>query len=151
MNTLTQINKPNKDDQQLAMASYDALAAVLQQMKGTHTEIEIEETQEKIKIPLSALRLLGDILHAMSLGRPFTVAPVAAEVTTQMAAELLGCSRPHIVKLLETGQLSFTKVGKHRRLQLEDVLQYKKQMKQTQKQQLIDLMKSDEEAGLYDS
>ncbi len=30
-------------------------------------EIEIEETNDKIKIPLSALKLLGDILMAMGM------------------------------------------------------------------------------------
>jgi excisionase family DNA binding protein len=41
-------------------------------------------------------------------------------MTTQAAAELLGCSRP----LLEEGQISFTKAGKHRRVKYEDVVTY---------------------------
>ena len=30
---------------------------------------------------------------------PISVVPIATEMTTQAAAELLGCSRPHFVKL----------------------------------------------------
>jgi hypothetical protein len=55
------------------------------------------------------------------------------------------------VKLLEKGELNYTKVGKHRRLKFEDVMDYKIQMKANQKQHIIDIMQSDEESELYDS
>lgn len=151
MEVFKNINKPSKDEQKVAIASYDALASVLKQLKSENPEIEIEETEERIKIPLSALKLLGDILEAMSKGKPFSLVPFATEVTTQKAAEMLGCSRPHFVKLLEDGEIAFTKVGKHRRVKFEDVMEYKKKMKAIQKKHIIDIMKSDEELGLYDS
>lgn len=151
METYNNINKPSKDEQRLAIESYDALASVIEQLKSENPEIEIEETQERIKVPLSALKFLGEILKAMSQGKPFSLVPVATEVTTQKAAEIIGCSRPHLVKLLEEGQIEYTKVGKHRRVKFEDVMKYKKKMKRTQKQDIIDIMKSDEELGLYDS
>ena len=151
MDPFTNINKPSKEEQRIAMASYDALAAVIRELKSNNPEIEIEETQERIKIPLSALKLLGEILEAMSKGKPFSLVPIATEVTTQKAAEILGCSRPHLVKLLESGEIEFTKVGKHRRVKFEDVMQYKKKMKSTQKNHLIDMMQSDEDIGLYDT
>ncbi|PIB28714.1 excisionase [Maribacter sp. 4U21] len=151
MNTFKNINKPSKDEQRIAIESYDALAAVIKELKSKNPEIEIEETQERIKIPISALKLLGDILEAMSQGKPFSLVPFATEVTTQKAAEMLGCSRPHFVKLLEDGEIDFTKVGKHRRIKFEDVMEYKRKMKAKQKKRIIDIMKSDEELGLYDS
>jgi hypothetical protein len=49
------------------------------------------------------------------------------------------------------GKLAYTKVGKHRRIMQEDVLLYKKQMKASQKQHIIDIKHGDEETGLYDS
>ena len=87
----------------------------------------------------------------MGQGKIVSLVPVATEVTTQAAAEMLGCSRPHLVKLLEEGKIAFTKVGKHRRIQYDDISNYKKQMKAQQKQHLIDIMNADEETGLYDS
>lgn len=151
METFKKINRPSKDEQKLAIESYDALVSVIEQLKLDHPEIEIEETQERIKIPVSALKFLGEILKAMSQGKPFSLVPIATEVTTQKAAEILGCSRPHLVKLLEEGEIAYTKVGKHRRVRFEDVMNFKRKMKQRQKQHIIDLMKSDEELGLYDS
>ncbi|WP_108869533.1 helix-turn-helix domain-containing protein [Aquimarina aquimarini] len=151
METYKKINKASKDEQKLAMESYDALVSVIEQLKSENPEIEIEETQERIKIPLSALKFLGEILKTMSQGKSFSLVPVATEVTTQKAAEIIGCSRPHLVKLLEGGEIEYTKVGKHRRIKFEDVMNYKKRMKKIQKQNIIDIMKADEELGLYDS
>jgi len=145
------IKKPSKKEQIAAMESYNALAATLEVLSSENPEIEIEETADKIKIPLKALKLLAKILKATSQGKPISVVPIATEMTTQAAAELLSCSRPHLVKLLKEGKIPFTMVGRHRRVKFEDVKNYKKEMKMKQEQFLIDMMKSDEELGLYDS
>ncbi|MBD0779226.1 helix-turn-helix domain-containing protein [Maribacter sp. ANRC-HE7] len=151
METYNNVNKASKEEQKVAIQSYDALTSVIKELKSNNPEIEIDETQERIKIPLSALKLLGEILEAMSKGKPFSLVPMATEVTTQKAAEILGCSRPHIVKLLEKGKIDFTKVGKHRRVKFEDVMKYKRKMKEAQKKHIIEIMESDEEIGLYDT
>jgi excisionase family DNA binding protein len=151
METLEQIKRPSKAEQKVAIDSYGVLAAAIEQISSEQTEIEIEETKEKIKIPSRALKLLGDILKAMADGQPISIVPIATEVTTQKAAEILGCSRPHLVKLLDTGKIEFTKVGKHRRLKFEDVFKYREKMKSEQKKHIIDMMNSDAEIGLYDS
>jgi excisionase family DNA binding protein len=151
METINEIKKPSKQERKLAQKSYSPLLSAIDQLKTDQAEIEIEETGEKIKLPVKALKLLGEILKAMSEGRPVSIVPIATEVTTQMAAELLGCSRPYLVKLLEEGKIEYTKVGKHRRIKYEDVIRYKQKMKEEQKKHLIDIMNADEELGLYDS
>lgn len=151
MNLLENIKKPTKEEQKTALKSYDALIASLEEIKDKNPEIEIEETQEKIRIPISALRLLARILKETSRGRPISIVPIATEVTTQAAAEILGCSRPHVVKLLEEGKIKFTKIGKHRRINYEDVINYKKKMKTQQERLINEIMDTDEETGLYDT
>jgi excisionase family DNA binding protein len=151
MVTTNDIKRPNKQERKLAEASYTSLISSIEQLKTDKVEIEIEETREKIILPKKALNLLGEILKAMSQGKPISIVPLATEVTTQSAAELLGCSRPYLVKLLEEGKIEYTKVGKHRRIKYEDVIDYKKKMKEDQKQRLIDMMHADEDLGLYDS
>lgn len=76
---------------------------------------------------------------------------MAAEVTIQKAAEILGCSRSYFVKLLEEGKIPFTKIDQYRRVKMEDVLAYKEKKKQEQKKHLIEMMQNDEELGLYNS
>ena len=151
MSVLEEIKRPSKEEQLAAMASYNALTSTLEDINSENPEIEIEETHEKLRIPLHALKLLAQILKATGQGKPISIVPIPTELTTQAAAEMLGCSRPHFVKLLETGEIEFTKVGKHRRVRFEDVMAYKKAMKAKQKAAIIQMMKNDEELGLYDS
>lgn len=151
MVTTNDIKKPNKRERKLAKDSYASLISSIDQLKSDQVEIEIEETRDKIILPVKALNLLGDILKAMSQGKPISIVPLATEVTTQKASEILGCSRPYLVKLLEEGKIEFTKIGKHRRIKYEDVIEYKMKMKDEQKQRLIDMMHADEDLGLYDT
>lgn len=148
---LLDIKRPTKEEQRTALESYHTLAASLDQLITEFPEIEIDETEEKIRIPISALKFLARILKEISQGNPVSIVPIATEITTQAAAELLGCSRPHIVKLLESGKIPFNKVGKHRRIRYEDLVAYKKEMKALQRQKIQELMELDEDTGLYDS
>lgn len=61
---------------------------------------------------------LTDIMEEWSV----SVASSGEEPTTREAAELLNVSRPHLVTLLEEGEIPFHKVGTHRRVYREDVL-----------------------------
>ena len=144
------IKTPSKEERKLAYDAYDPLLATIEALKVNNPSVEIDETGEKVQIPLKALQLLADVLKVMSEGKPFTLMPVATEVTTQAAAEIIGCSRPHLVKLLEEGQIPFTKIGKHRRVKYTDVIAYKKRMKDNQADILKQMMNEDEELGLYD-
>lgn len=151
MDYIEEISRPSKEEQKAALDSYDVLAAVLGDIHAAFLEIEVEETKKRIEIPLSALKLLAQILQETSRGRPVSIVPIATEITTQAAAELLGCSRPFLIKLLESGEISFTKIGRHRRIKYQDVINYKKKRKGAQRKLLAEIMKADEDSGLYDS
>jgi len=141
--------KPTSEEQLAARESYESLVSSIGLLHTDLPEIEIAETGGKIRIPVSVLRLLAQILKEISQGNPVTVVPEATEITTQAASEVLGCSRPHVVRLLEEGKIPYTKVGKHRRIRYDDLMSFKKKMKVSQKKKLQDLMKLDEESGLY--
>lgn len=148
---LLDIKKPTKEEQRTALESYNTLAASIDQLRTDFPEIEIEENEERIRIPISALKFLARILKEISQGNPVSIVPIATEITTQAAAELLGCSRPHVVKLLESGKIPFNTVGKHRRIRYDDLVAYKKEMKAMQRKKLQELMGLDEDSGLYDT
>ena len=151
METIQEYKRPTKSEREIAQLSYQALSNTLAQLNTEKVDIEIEGSNDKIVLPLNALKLLEEILKNMSQGKIISIVPVATEVTTQKAAEILGCSRPHLIKILEEGRIPYTKVGRHRRIMLEEVVSYKRKMKEEQKQHIIDIMNADKEDGLYDT
>lgn len=78
-----------------------------------------------VPLPAVAVRLIVGLLAAMADGKPVSVIPGDAELTSQQAADMLNVSRPHLVKLLNDRQIPYRKVGTHRRVRVADVLAYK--------------------------
>ena len=61
----------------------------------------------------------------MAAGRGIAIVPENAELTTLQAAEVLNVSRPFLVKLLEEDKIPYRKLGRHRRIRMEDAMAYK--------------------------
>lgn len=71
------------------------------------------------------VELMTSLLSQVAEGKAVQLIAVETEVSTQQAAEILGVSRPYIVKMLDEEALPYRKVGPRRRLRLEDVMAYK--------------------------
>ena len=84
----------------------------------------------------------------MAKGNSIALFPAESEVTTQQAAEMLYVSRPHVVKLLEAGKIPFRKIGSHRRIQVNDLLSYKSELKRERNAQLDFLAQQAQELNL---
>jgi excisionase family DNA binding protein len=61
----------------------------------------------------------------MSQGSGVSIIPIQAELTTQEVADLLNVSRLFVIKLLESGEIPYHKVGTHRRIHFKDAIAYK--------------------------
>ncbi len=105
---------------------------------------------KEFRLPHSVYRALEQVLHEMARGNAVQVLPVKAELSTQQAADLLNVSRPHLVKLLERGELLYHYVGTHRRVVLEDLLVYKEKRDRERLEALDEITRASDDLGLYD-
>ena len=131
---------PSKKDTSLAVLSSRVLATQIKSTKNPSIQILIEgQPQESVTLPTTALRLLVEILVQMAEGNAVSIIPIRAELTTQEAAELLNVSRPHMVSLVESGEIPYRKVGSHRRILAKDVLAYKARIDEARLKTLAEL------------
>jgi excisionase family DNA binding protein len=71
------------------------------------------------------LKLLREITELVSRHPGVAIIPLDRELSPADAGEILGISRPTVVRLMEAGELPFRFEGKHHRCKLEDVLRLK--------------------------
>ena len=126
------------------------LEAILQaaQPAGTGTARIVGASGEEVAIPASLLQILRQAAHYLAQDKLVSVVPLDKELTTQQASDILNVSRPYLVRLLEEGALPFTKVGTHRRVRFNDLMQYKQRRDAERRQGLAELTQMSQEFGL---
>lgn len=87
---------------------------------------------DQVEVPHEVYQVLRKVVDALANGLAVTVAPQATTLTTQQAADLLGVTRPTVVKILGEGGMPYERVGTHRRLLLVDVLAYRERRRAAQ-------------------
>lgn len=101
-----------------------------------------------IEVPPAALKLIGQLLGAMSEGKTVVLMPDKQEFTTVEAANYLNVSRPFVIKEIEEGRLKHRMVGTHRRITLEDLLAYERAMRKRQSAALERMADNARDLGL---
>lgn len=142
---------PDEVTTEEARTALRALSSLPGRAKSRRLELRTEGTKSEpvsINVPREAFDLFLEILGQMSLGNAVIIVPVHAELTTQQAADLLNVSRPYLIQLLEDGKLPFRKVGTHRRVRAEDLIQFKRLDEERRKTALDELAAEAEKLGL---
>jgi excisionase family DNA binding protein len=103
----------------------------------------------KIDLPTQLYEVLLDVVTALSHGLAITIAPHNTMLTTQEAADLLNISRPTLVRLLTEGEMPYTMRGRHRRVMLRDVLDYRERTRRERREALDKMVADAEEDDLY--
>jgi excisionase family DNA binding protein len=104
----------------------------------------------QIDIPDELYGVLHDVVTALSHGLAISIAPHNTMLTSQEAADLLNISRPTLVRLLTDGEIAYTMRGRHRRIMLRDIVEYRERNRH-ERRQILDQMAADAESdGLYE-
>ena len=104
---------------------------------------------ESIPIPNAIFSLIERVAEILARGDAIRIVAISKELTTQQAANILNVSRQYLVRLLDAGEIPFTRTGKHRRLRAADVLVYKERRDLKRRTALDELTSLSEEAGGY--
>ncbi|PZV22357.1 MAG: hypothetical protein DCF18_10055 [Cyanobium sp.] len=81
----------------------------------------IGPTGQAEEVPAELYSVLRAVLQHLKEGQEISLIPNDTLLTTQQAAQLLNISRPYLYKLIDAGEIPFSKIGSHRRLKLCDV------------------------------
>lgn len=84
---------------------------------------------KKQVIPFPIYETLTAIVDALTRNQAVSIIPTNTKLTTQQAADFLQVSRPTLIKALESGAIPFTKVGRHRRVLLTDLIRYEENLR----------------------
>ena len=139
---------PSAQEAAMARVSGQVLSPFVQQKRPLTLRVRVAGQEKPFELPTGAVALLMDILEAMAAGRGMTLIPENAELTTVQAADMLNVSRPFLIKLLDENVLPHRKVGKHRRIRMEDVMAYKASIDRERETVLDQLARQAQEQGM---
>lgn len=84
---------------------------------------------DRVELTEQLHEVLKRAAHALSHGQSISILTRDQEISTQQAAEILGLSRPTVVRLIDDGELDAHVPGTVRRkLRLADVLAYREEL-----------------------
>ena len=116
---------PSMDDRQIA----NQLRRILAAQKDGEVKLKVHEADSKKRVEVTLTPAMSDLflelLRHIGRGSAVTLVPIQEMLTTQLAADLLNVSRPHLIKLLDRGEMEHTLVGRHRRVDAKEVFAYK--------------------------
>lgn len=125
MRTTTATQPRTKKTRALRGACEKSARAVISAVRRTATGKTSPEALTALVDSLTGV--IEQTTELLLAGKQVRIVEDDTAMTTQEAADVLNVSRPHLVKLLELGQIpQLPKVGRHRRVSRAAVLEYKR-------------------------
>ena len=145
----------------LSTEEFDAARALLAKLEQTARSSNSSSTAapllelvcndgEHLEVTATFLGVLEQAAAMLVRGDAVSIVPVAAELTTRQAADLLNVSRQYLVRLLDEQRIPFRRVGSHRRVRTTDLLRFKAERDRDRREGLRELTRLTEEFGGYD-
>ncbi len=130
--------------------SLDDLVAFVGRISRTENHAELVGPDgSRALLPSAVYEVLQHVVLAMARGQAVTIAPHHQQLTTQEAADILGVSRPTLVRMLDEGRIPYTQPGRHRRILLPDVLTYQERHQAAREAAMDELVTLSEEFDGY--
>ncbi|MCQ9677800.1 helix-turn-helix domain-containing protein [Corynebacterium sp. BF-R-2] len=101
-----------------------------------------------VTLPIDVQRLISQVLASVAQRGEVTISRVPEELTSTVAAEILGVSRPTLMKWAKEGKIATHKRGTHNRFKRDDVLKLKQQRTEERMQAFREWREFEEESEL---
>ncbi|GAB3716528.1 helix-turn-helix domain-containing protein [Mariniluteicoccus flavus] len=117
-------------------------------MEHDDAELVIARGDMRIAVSGEMLKVLSQVIQSVARGGTIQVGTLPEELTTSVAADLLGISRGTLMKLIGEGGLPSHMVGSHHRLRRDDVLEFRRARLVRQRAALSELLDLESELGM---
>lgn len=139
----------NAEEARMAQAAAQVIMASLDHSRAATITLESDDgTTPSVRVPPKVLRLIGRALGMVAQRRPVMLIPDNQEFSTVEAANFLHVSRPFVIKEIEAGRLKHRRVGSHRRILYQDLVEYAESMQAHRRQALERMAEDAHELGL---
>lgn len=106
-------------------------------LKGFAAVMSNGETRE---LPPELSKIIDQAFRALAANGSVTVGTMPDELTSNTAADVLGVSRPTLLKLAKNGEVESFKVGTHTRFKRGDVMAFKAKREEARREALMELL-----------
>ena len=113
-------------------------------------EVFVESKHGRVSLPSSVTCKIEALLAVYAEGQSPSVLAPQDDLTTQEAADILGISRPTVVKMMNEGRLPFQKPGTHRRIRRDDLMAFRTSLQEDRRSALVELSALGQEMERYD-
>lgn len=106
-------------------------------IKDIRANIALNVDGRNVDLPKDVSVIVTTVLESLSKGSRVVISTTPKELRTTAAAEMLGISRPTLLKLVREGELPSHKVGVHHRFLLNDVLEYRDKQQEIKREHFL--------------
>jgi excisionase family DNA binding protein len=130
-------------------AALEMVEAALTRVPANTTFCLSGPDAEPVELPESLYRALKDAVHILRQGSAVVISPLQRRLSTTEAGDVLGVSRQYLTRLIDKGEIPCDRTGRHRRLLLNDILEYKRRRDEARRAFMDDLTAESAAAGDY--
>jgi excisionase family DNA binding protein len=112
------------------------------------TRLVADGPEGPVELPNELAALLSIVMNVLGDGGNVAITSLPEDLTTTMAADQLGVSRPTVMRMVKEGKIPAHRVGSHTRLSVADVMAFKRERLESQAVAFEELREIEEELGL---
>lgn len=152
MNAATGVTRTIIATDQEARAARSAVECINAATKGGQRPVFSArmDGSNAVDVPVELGHLIMTMLDSIAEGGSLTVTAMPAELTTSLAAHLLGVSRTTLMKRINRGEIPARKVGTHHRLATADVMRARDEKRRQAAEAFDRVREAQDDAGITD-